>query len=93
MKFLLRMSIICLLPSSMIATMINRIPTLKPTLRQKSIKVITDIDDTVKSSGGVKIFGISLGGVDVSGSLRINQSFIPVKLFLIILFSLFSFDE
>ena len=93
MKFLLlRMSIICLLPSSMIATMINRIPMLKPTLRQKSIKVITDIDDTVKSSGGVKLFGISLGGVDVSGSLRINRSFIPV-IFLIILFSLFSFNE
>lgn len=29
-----------------------------------SVKVITDIDDTVKSSGGKKIFGIALGGID-----------------------------
>ncbi len=29
-------------------------------------RVITDIDDTVKSSGGVSMFGIQLGGVDVS---------------------------
>eukprot|EP01035_Chromulina_nebulosa_P021514 gene21514-27858_t len=28
-------------------------------------RVVTDIDDTVKSSGGVKLFGIALGGVDV----------------------------
>jgi len=27
--------------------------------------VVTDIDDTVKSSGGVNIFGIALGGIDV----------------------------
>lgn len=31
-----------------------------------STKVVTDIDDTVKSSGGVKLFGIPLGGIDVS---------------------------
>ena len=29
------------------------------------IRVITDIDDTVKSSGGVRLFGIALGGIDV----------------------------
>lgn len=29
-------------------------------------RVVTDIDDTVKSSGGVKVFGIALGGIDVS---------------------------
>ena len=29
-----------------------------------SIKVVTDIDDTVKSSGGVKLLGIPLGGID-----------------------------
>ena len=28
-------------------------------------KVVTDIDDTVKSSGGVRLFGIPLGGIDV----------------------------
>ena len=28
------------------------------------IRVITDIDDTVKSSGGVKLLGIPLGGID-----------------------------
>lgn len=30
----------------------------------RSISVITDIDDTVKSSGGKKILGFSLGGID-----------------------------
>jgi len=29
-------------------------------------RVVTDIDDTVKSSGGIKLFGIPLGGIDVS---------------------------
>jgi hypothetical protein len=29
-----------------------------------SIKVVTDIDDTIVSSGGLNIFGINLGGVD-----------------------------
>jgi hypothetical protein len=29
-----------------------------------NIKVVTDIDDTVKSSGGVKLLGIPLGGID-----------------------------
>ena len=29
-----------------------------------STKVVTDIDDTVKSSGGVRLFGIPLGGID-----------------------------
>lgn len=27
-------------------------------------RVVTDIDDTVKSSGGVNIFGVNLGGID-----------------------------
>ncbi len=27
-------------------------------------KVVTDIDDTIVSSGGIKIFGVTLGGVD-----------------------------
>jgi hypothetical protein len=31
-------------------------------------RIVTDIDDTVKSSGGVKLFGIPLGGIDVSRS-------------------------
>lgn len=30
------------------------------------VRVVTDIDDTVKSSGGVRLFGIALGGIDVS---------------------------
>ncbi|GMI07390.1 hypothetical protein TrRE_jg11027 [Triparma retinervis] len=29
------------------------------------IKVITDVDDTLKSSGGVKAAGVALGGIDV----------------------------
>lgn len=29
-------------------------------------RIVTDIDDTVKSSGGIKLFGIPLGGIDVS---------------------------
>lgn len=33
------------------------------------VRVITDIDDTVKSSGGVRLFGIALGGIDVSQRL------------------------
>lgn len=32
--------------------------------REERIKVITDIDDCVKSSGGLKICGIALGGID-----------------------------
>eukprot|EP01041_Mallomonas_annulata_P009197 gene9197-19068_t len=29
-----------------------------------NVRVITDIDDTVKSSGGVKLLGVPLGGID-----------------------------
>ena len=68
MKFnILKMSMLCSLTSG-IASVISRVAysTRLKSLRQKPVKVITDIDDTVKSSGGVKIFGISLGGVDVS---------------------------
>lgn len=39
---------------------------LKSYAKVPSTKVVTDIDDTVKSSGGVKLFGIPLGGIDVS---------------------------
>jgi hypothetical protein len=31
---------------------------------RERLKVVTDIDDCVKSSGGVKLCGIPLGGVD-----------------------------
>ena len=34
--------------------------------RARSTQVVTDIDDTVKSSGGVTIGGVPLGGVDCS---------------------------
>ena len=37
-------------------------------------QVVTDIDDTVKSSGGVAIAGIALGGVDTSFT---RNSFYP----------------
>jgi hypothetical protein len=42
----------------------NRIP-IKSYAKVPATKVVTDIDDTVKSSGGVKLFGIPLGGIDV----------------------------
>ncbi len=32
---------------------------------ESGTRVVTDIDDTVKSSGGVKLLGIPLGGIDV----------------------------
>ena len=35
-----------------------------PKVRASRTRVVTDIDDTVKSSGGVNIFGIALGGID-----------------------------
>ena len=37
-------------------------------------QVVTDIDDTIKSSGGVAIAGIALGGVDTSFT---RNSFYP----------------
>jgi phosphatidate phosphatase APP1 len=40
-------------------------PKEKVSTTRSSTKVVTDIDDTVKSSGGVKLFGIPLGGIDV----------------------------
>lgn len=43
----------------------GRMP-MKANAKSPSTKVVTDIDDTVKSSGGVKLFGIPLGGIDVS---------------------------
>lgn len=42
----------------------NRLP-IKSYAKVPATKVVTDIDDTVKSSGGVKLFGIPLGGIDV----------------------------
>jgi hypothetical protein len=42
----------------------NRVP-IKSYAKVPATKVVTDIDDTVKSSGGVKLFGIPLGGIDV----------------------------
>lgn len=37
-------------------------------------RVVTDIDDTIKSSGGVKLFGIPLGGIDVSKIIQVSNS-------------------
>lgn len=42
----------------------SRIP-VKTFAKVTRTKVVTDIDDTVKSSGGAKLFGIPLGGIDV----------------------------
>jgi hypothetical protein len=39
-------------------------PSKSTSLSKTPIKVVTDIDDTVVSSGGVKLFGIALGGID-----------------------------
>ena len=39
--------------------------SLKAYAKTPSTKVVTDIDDTVKSSGVLKLFGIPLGGIDV----------------------------
>ena len=48
------------------ASVINKIPFLRKLSSKESrtVRVITDIDDTVKSSGGVRLFGIALGGID-----------------------------
>ncbi len=35
-----------------------------PTTQNSILQVITDIDDTVKSSGGVRLLGVALGGID-----------------------------
>ena len=37
---------------------------IKSEKNEEFVRVVTDIDDTVKSSGGVKLFGIPLGGID-----------------------------
>lgn len=39
-------------------------PTRRGRRKTQAIRVVTDIDDTVVSSGGLSIFGIHLGGVD-----------------------------
>lgn len=41
------------------------ITSLAATLRYPLTQVVSDIDDTLKSSGGVKIGGVALGGIDV----------------------------
>lgn len=40
------------------------VPKQKTKLAAAEIKVVTDIDDTIVSSGGVKLFGFALGGID-----------------------------
>ena len=39
---------------------------LAPVTAAAQVRVVTDIDDTIKSSGGVALAGIPLGGVDTS---------------------------
>lgn len=34
------------------------------TVAPKRVRVVTDIDDTVKSSGNKRLFGVPLGGID-----------------------------
>jgi hypothetical protein len=41
---------------------------LAATLKYPLTQVVSDIDDTLKSSGGVKIGGVALGGIDVQYS-------------------------
>ncbi len=62
----------------------------KPLLGGSMVKVITDIDDTVVSSGGLKLFGIKFGGVDnryrrgqvypgvIQFALELSRSELPV---------------
>lgn len=49
-------------------------PPTRRSVPHASTQVITDIDDTVKSSGGVTLAGIPLGGVDTSVT---RNSFYP----------------
>lgn len=37
----------------------------------KRVRVVTDIDDTVKSSGNKRLFGIPLGGIDAQCEFRV----------------------
>ncbi len=37
---------------------------LTTTIAPKRVRVVTDIDDTVKSSGNKRLFGVPLGGID-----------------------------
>lgn len=37
---------------------------LSSTVAPKRVRVVTDIDDTVKSSGNKRLFGVPLGGID-----------------------------
>ncbi len=59
-----------MLINSISSSIVPRVPfLLRKNLggrESSSVRVVTDIDDTVKSSGGVRLFGIALGGVDVS---------------------------
>lgn len=36
----------------------------KQSVSTSAVRVITDIDDTVKSSGGIKLLGVPIGGID-----------------------------
>jgi hypothetical protein len=31
----------------------------------RQLQVMSDVDDTIKSSGGLRLFGVALGGVDI----------------------------
>jgi len=46
----------------------NRTSVPRRTGTSSIFRVVTDIDDTVKSSGGVKLFGVPLGGIDTQYS-------------------------
>ena len=52
-----------------------------------STKVVTDIDDTVKSSGGVKLFGIPLGGIDVSSEIKFYDNMLIFNQANVVLFA------
>lgn len=49
---------------SLLSIVGGKVPTNKVANKRHFVKVVTDIDDTVVSSGGVELFGIKLGGVD-----------------------------
>jgi len=57
-------SIFTSLMSSSVRDLSSLIPLFRGSdSRISRLRVVTDIDDTVKSSGGVRIFGIPLGNV------------------------------
>ena len=52
------------LPPQLAVDTLKLSPSILQESRSNAIKVVTDIDDTVKSSGGKTLFGIPLGGID-----------------------------